>query len=103
MLGNGRVLAVAAHPHMRGDPLALEENLDGPRGQPHVDLGAGETIGHAVIVEANVDVIINADAAHAPFAIFVGLAGQALERRTIDLLQQFPARHAETGGEGGAD
>ena len=95
MLGNGRVLAVAAHPHMRGDPLALEENLDGPRGQPHVDLGAGEAIGHAVIVEAGVDVIINADAARAPFAIFVRLGRQGLERGTIDLLQQLPARRAE--------
>ena len=95
MLGKGRVLAVAAHPHMRGDPLALEENLDGPRGQPHVDLGAGEAIGHAVIVEAGVDVIIDADAASAPFAIFVGLARQGPQRRAIDLLEQLPARHAE--------
>jgi len=40
MLGNGRVLAVAGYPHMRRDPLVFEENLDGPRGQPHIDLGA---------------------------------------------------------------
>jgi hypothetical protein len=45
MLRHGRVLAIAAHPHMRGDPVALEEDLDGPGGQPHVDIGAGEAVG----------------------------------------------------------
>jgi hypothetical protein len=30
VFGDGRVLVVAAGAHMRGDPLALEENLDRP-------------------------------------------------------------------------
>ena len=34
VLGDGGVLVVAAGAHMRGDPLALEKNLDGPRRQP---------------------------------------------------------------------
>lgn len=47
--GNGRAFAIGAHPQ-DGDPLALEEDFDGPRGQPDVAFGAGETIGKAVVV-----------------------------------------------------
>jgi hypothetical protein len=40
-------------------------------------------------VGVDVDVIVDADPAHAPLAVFVRLAGQRLERRAIDLLEQF--------------
>ena len=40
-----RVFVIAAHAHVGGDPLALEEDFDRPRGQPRVDLGAGEAMG----------------------------------------------------------
>ena len=30
VFGNGRVLVIAAHAHVRGDPLALEEDFDRP-------------------------------------------------------------------------
>jgi hypothetical protein len=60
VLGNGRVLVIAAHAQVRGDPLALKEDLDGPGGQPYVDFGASEAIGNAVIVSGNLDVIIDA-------------------------------------------
>ena len=53
VLGNGRVLVIAAHAQVRGDPLALKEDLDGPGGQPYVDFGASEAIGNAVIVSGN--------------------------------------------------
>ena len=95
MLGDGRVLVIAAHAHVRGDPLALKEDLDGPRGQPRVDLGAGEAMRHAVIMGGDLDVIIDADAAGAPFRELVRFGRQGLQRRTIDLFQQLPARHAE--------
>ena len=95
MFGNGRVLAIAAHAHVRGDPLALEEDLDGPRRQPNVDLGAGEAIGNAVIMGGGVDVIIDADAACPPFGELIGLGRQRLQRRAIDLFEQLPARYAE--------
>jgi hypothetical protein len=52
---------------VHGDPLALEEDLDRPRGQPRVDLGAGEAMGDAVIMGGNLDVIIDADATGTPF------------------------------------
>ncbi len=57
------MLAVAAGAHMRGDPLALEEDFDRPDSQPHLDFGADETVGGAVIVGGGLDVIINADTA----------------------------------------
>ncbi len=63
VLRDRRVLVVAAHPQMHGDALALAENLDAADSQPRFDLGAGEAIGDAVIVRADLDVIIDADAA----------------------------------------
>src|ERR1700687_1767218 len=62
VLGDGGVLVVAAGAHMRGNPLALEENLDGPHRQPRVDLRAGEAMGYAVIMGGDLDVIVDADA-----------------------------------------
>ena len=44
---------------------------------------------------AGVDVIISAHPTDAPFAEDIGLGWQRLERRTVDLLQQLPASHAE--------
>jgi hypothetical protein len=41
------------------------------------------------------DVIIDADAAGAPFAELVRLDRQRLQRRAIDLFEQLPARHGE--------
>jgi hypothetical protein len=86
-LGDGRVLTNAAHPHMRGDPLALQEDLDGPGGQPDIDLGAGEAIGNALVIGVGLDVIIDTDAARPPLGEDVRLDRQGLERWTIDLLQ----------------
>ena len=95
MLGNGRVLPVPAPAQMNGDALALMENLDAAGGQPRLDLGAGEAVGDRIIVGVDVDVIIDADPAHAPLAVFVGLAGQRVERRAIDLLEELAAGDAE--------
>ena len=58
---------------MDSDALALAENLDAANGQPRFDLRAGEAIGDAVVVRVDLDVIIDADAAQAPFAM--GLSG----------------------------
>ena len=43
----------------------------------------------------DVDVIVDADPAQTPLAIFVRLARQRLERRAIDLLEQLAAGDAE--------
>ena len=95
VLGNGRVLPVPACSQMNGDALALMENLDAAGGQPRLDLGPGEAVGDRIIVGVDVDVIVDADPAHAPLAVFVRLAGQRLERRAVDLLEQLAAGDAE--------
>src|SRR6202041_2688363 len=95
VLGNGRVLPVSACAQMNGDTLALMENLAAASGQPRLDLGAGEAVGDRIIVGVNVDVIVDADPAHAPFAVFVRLVRQRLERRAIDLLEELAAGDAE--------
>jgi hypothetical protein len=80
---------------MDGDALALVEDLDAVGGQARLDLGAGEAVGDGVIVSVDVDVIVDADPAHAPLAVFVGLTRQRLERRVVDLLEQLAAGDAE--------
>ena len=59
---------------MRGDPVALEKDLDGVRRQPHLDLATGEAVRDAVEVRLDLDVVVDADAAQPPFGIGVGLA-----------------------------
>jgi len=66
-----RCVFVTAHTHVRGDPLALEEDFDRLRGQPRINLGAGEAIGNAVIMGDDLDVIIDANAACPPFGELV--------------------------------
>ena len=95
VLCHRRVFVIAAHAHVGGDPLALEEDFDRPRGEPHFDLGASEAIGHAVIMGGGLDVIIDTDAAGPPLRELVRFGRQGLQRRAIDLFEQLPARHAE--------
>ena len=47
---------------MRGDPLALEKDLDDTRRQPDFDFAASEAVGHAVEVRLDLDVVIDANA-----------------------------------------
>src|SRR5271156_1951242 len=95
VLRNGRVLPVPARPYVDGDALALVENLDAASAHPRLDLGAGEAVGDGIIVGVDVDVIVDADPADAPLAIFVRLIRQRLERWAVDLLEQLPAGDAE--------
>src|SRR3979409_2490381 len=57
---HGRVFVVAAHALMRGDPLALVENLDGTGGEAHLDLGADEAMRDAVVMRLDFDVLVDA-------------------------------------------
>ena len=95
VLGDCRVLAVAAGAQMRGDPLALDEDLDGSAGEPHLDLVAREAVGHAVEMALDLDVVIDADPAHAPFGKHIGLDRQGLELRPVELFEELPAGDAE--------
>lgn len=87
VLRHGRVLVVAAHALMRGDPLALVENLDGARGEAHLDLGADEAMRDAVTMRLDLDVIVDADPADPPLGEHVRALRQGLECRPVDLLQ----------------
>ena len=95
VLGHRRVLAVAAGAHMRGHALALHKNLDGPGRQPHLDLLLRKTVRHAVIMPLDIDVIIDADPADAPFGEHVRLHRQRFERRPVQLFEQLAPGHAE--------
>ena len=86
---------IAAGAQMRGDPLALEKDLDGARRQPHLDLAAGEAVGHAVEMSLDLDVVIDADPAQAPFGKGIGLARQRLEVGPVEFLEQRAAGDAE--------
>jgi hypothetical protein len=83
---------------MRGDPLALVENLDGAGGEAHLDLGADKAVRDALVMRLDFDVIVDADAADPPLGEYVRALRQGLERRPIDLLQQLAAGHAEPPG-----
>src|SRR6202012_4123384 len=81
----------AARSYMSGDPLAPGEDLHGACGEAHLDFGAGKAVGNAVEVMIDVDVIVDADAAQAPFGEHVGLDRQGLERRPVEFFQELPA------------
>src|SRR6516165_4016651 len=59
------------------------------------NFGTREAVGNAVEVMIDVDVIVDADAAQAPFGEYVGLDRQRLERRPVEFFQELAARHAE--------
>src|SRR6201996_9315476 len=86
---------IAAGAQMRGDPLALDKDLDGARRQSDLDLAAGEAIRDAVEVSLDQDVVIDADATQPPLGEGIRLAGQALEVRPIELLEQRATGHAK--------
>ena len=52
---------VAAGAQMSGDALALEKDLDGARGQPHLDFAAGKAIRHAVEMTLELDMVVDTD------------------------------------------
>ena len=87
VIGDRRVLAVATRSHVHGDPLAPGEDLDGAPGEAHLDLGAREAIGNAVEMALDIDVIIDADPAHAPFGEDIRLDRQRLERRPVEFFE----------------
>ena len=69
VLGHGGVPMITAGAQMSCNPLALQKDLDGSRGQPHLDLAARKAV-------FELDVVIDADPADAPFGKAVGLRRQ---------------------------
>ena len=85
-IGHGGVPVIAAGSQMRGDPLALEKDLDDTRRQPDLDLAASEAVGHAVEVRLDLNVVIDANPTQPPFSEGIGLARQPLEMRPVEFL-----------------
>jgi hypothetical protein len=71
------------------------EHLDGPAGEANLDLGAGKMVGNAIKMPLDIDMVVDTDTAHAPFGEDIGLEGQGLECRPVELFEQLPARDAE--------
>ncbi|MCP1838648.1 hypothetical protein ACVIHI_008425 [Bradyrhizobium sp. USDA 4524] len=78
VLRHGGVLVIAAHALMRGNPLALVEDLDSAGGEPHLDLGTSEAMRNAVVMLLHLDVVVEVDAPDTPLREHVGLAGNGL-------------------------
>jgi hypothetical protein len=77
------------------NPLALGEDLHGSAGEAHLDLVAREAVGNAVEVALDIDVVVDADPAHAPFREDIGVNRQRLEQRPIEFFEELPAGDAE--------
>ena len=90
------VAVIAPHAPMSSDALTLGEDLHRPCRDPRFDFCAGEAMRHAVIVMIDIDVIIDADAAHAPFSKDVRLCRQRLESGSIEVFEKLTSGHAET-------
>ena len=80
---------------MAGDPLSLQEHLNRPRRQAHLDAGAGVAIGDRVEVALDVDMIVEADLAHAPLSQGIGLGRQGHQPGGVDLLEQLTTGAAD--------
>jgi Recombinase len=83
VVGRGGVLAVAARSHVHGDSLALDADLHGAAGEPHLDITAREPVRNAVEVALRLDVVVDSDPAHAPLGEDVGFGRQGLRVRLI--------------------
>src|SRR6516165_7076568 len=79
VLGHRGVPMVAAGPQMSGDPLALQKDLNRARSQSHLHLAARKTVGHAVEMTFELDVVIDTNPTDAPFGKAIGLSRQRFE------------------------
>ncbi len=91
MIGKRGVLGVPGAAYMGGDPLAASEDFHGPRGQAHLDLGAGMAIGDRVEVTGDFDVVVEPDLANPPLRQDVRFGRQELQPRLIELFEQLSA------------
>ena len=80
---------------MSGDPFALQKDLDGSRGQPHLHLAARKAVGDAVEMTFELDVAIDTNPADAPFRKAVGLRRQRVEVGLVELFEERPTGDTE--------
>ena len=88
VLAHRRVLAVRGRPQVRGDALAVMEQLDRARGDARPQLLSQQLMRHRVVVLLDLHVIVEASPAFLPLRERVGFGRQRLESRTLDLVEQ---------------
>ena len=95
MVGVRAVLAAEVAALVRRDALAAMEHLDRVRGDANLDLGADQRVWNRVAEVMDLDVVIEIDPRAPPFRELPILCRQAVERGTLDLLEQFAPAQAE--------
>jgi hypothetical protein len=95
MLRDGGVPARGLDTAMRSHALVLVVDLDRQLGSADVDLFVDEGVGDAVVVFFELDVVVDVDAGLLPDRKFVGLFGQRLQGRPVQLLKELAARALE--------
>src|ERR1700760_4210014 len=76
---------------MRRHALAAQENLDGPGGDPRLDLVADKAKRDTVVVLGDLDMVVEIDATALPFRVLVGLLRQRQQGLTIELFEELTA------------
>src|SRR5271169_6392855 len=95
MVGVRAVLAAHVTALMDADALAPMEDLDGSRGDPHVDLGADERVRNRIQKVVDLDVIVEIDPRAPPLRELPVVGGQGDESVALDRLKQLPTAQAE--------
>ena len=95
MVGVRAVLAARVTALMDADALAPMEDLDGSRGDPHVDLGADERVRNRIQKVVDLDVIVEIDPRAPPLRELPVVGGQGDESVALDRLKQLPTAQAE--------
>ena len=91
----GRVLGAPTAPAVRGDPPALEKDLDDGGGEADLDALMQELIGDAVVVVVDGDVVVDVDAGVEPVGELVAGRRQRAQQRTVELLEERATRDTE--------
>jgi hypothetical protein len=95
---------VPARPYKPRDKAKVEvavqvADLDRLLGDPRPDLLAQEPVGHRIVVAVDLDMVVEPDRALLPLRVDVRGAGQRLQRRPLEVLEQLPVAGAEMAGD----
>ena len=93
-------LLIAAHAHMRSDPLALEEDFELPTVSRASTSARAKRWGNAVIMGDDLNVIVDANAACLPFGELELFGRKRLQRRAIDLFAAIAGASRRAAGSG---
>jgi len=88
VIGMGAVAAAVIAALMTGDAAAFMENLDGLAGQPDVDLGTDQSMGHGIEEFLGLDMIVGTDPGKLPDRELIGIGGQGLQCWPLDRVEE---------------